>query len=190
RYLSGVRLLLPLLVVEGALGTCAPVRSLARGGRTAAAWCLGAGFALTLGVATLLAGETPGSGTLGGLLLVPALAGAGALAAAAWPRRDVTAVVAPALALALAGLAGRHLSGMLELSAAFQEREMVHARAVFARKVEPGAVVITTEDVGRPAENIEYYSGVAHALYLTDLERWGLTVADAAALLARGGMKP
>src|SRR5207247_9451068 len=57
-------------------------------------------------------------------------------------------------------------------------------------KVEPGAVVITTEDVGRPAENIEYYSGVAHALYLTDLERWGLTVGDAAELLARGGMRP
>jgi len=79
---------------------------------------------------------------------------------------------------------------VLEFSAAFQEPEMVHARAVFARKVEPGAVVITTEDVGRPAENIEYYSGVAHALYLTDLERWGLTVGDAAELLAHGGMKP
>src|SRR5439155_25511676 len=112
------------------------------------------------------------------------------LAAATWSRRDVTAGVAPALALALVGLAGWRLSHMLELSAAFQEPEMAHARAVFARKVEPGAVVITTEDVGRPAENIEYYSGVAHALYLTDLERWGLTVGDAAELLAHGGMKP
>ena len=94
------------------------------------------------------------------------------------------------LQIDIVGLAGWRLSHVLEFSAAFQEPEMVHARAVFARKVEPGAVVITTEDVGRPAENIEYYSGVAHALYLTDLERWGLTVGDAAELLARGGMPP
>src|SRR5207247_6003212 len=102
---------------------------------------------------------------------------------------EVTAAVATALALALVGLAGWRVSHVLEFSAAFQEPEMVHARAVFARKVEPGAVVITTEDVGRPAENIEYYSGVAHALYLTDLERWGLTVGDAAELLAPGEVK-
>jgi len=189
RYLSGVHLLLPLLVVEGALGTPALVRRLARAGRRAEAWGLAAGFALLLGAATLGVGE--GAGTLARrLFLVPALAGAGALAAATWSRRDVTAGVAPALALALVGLAGWRLSHMLELSAAFQEPEMAHARAVFARKVQPGAVVITTEDVGRPAENIEYYSGVAHALYLTDLERWGLTVGDAAELLARGGMRP
>jgi len=67
---------------------------------------------------------------------------------------------------------------------------MARARAIFARKVEPGAVAITTEEVGRPVENIEYYSGVAHALYLTDLQRWRLTVGDAADLLARGGMTP
>jgi len=189
RYLSGVHLLLPLLVVEGALGTPALVRRLARAGRPAEAWGLAAGFALLLGAATLGVGE--GAGTLARrLFLVPALAAAGALAAATWSRREVTAGVAPALALALVGLAGWRLSHMLELSAVFQEPEMAHARAVFARKVEPGAVVITTEDVGRPAENIEYYSGVAHALYLTDLERWGLTVGDAAELLARGGMRP
>ena len=189
RYLSGVHLLLPLLVVEGALGTPALVRRLARAGRPAEAWGLAAGFALLLGAATFVAGED--AGTLARRLrLVPALAAAGALAAAAWPRREVTAAVATALALALVGLAGWRLSHVLEFSAAFQEPEMVHARAVFARKVEPGAVVITTEDVGRPAENIEYYSGVAHALYLTDLERWGLTVGDAAELLAHGGMEP
>src|SRR5207244_3984363 len=90
----------------------------------------------------------------------------------------------------LVGLAGWGRWHMLELSAVFQEPEMAHARAVSAHKVEPGAVVITSEDVGRPAENIEYYSGVAHALYLTDLERWRLTVGDAADLLARGGMMP
>ena len=94
------------------------------------------------------------------------------------------------LALALVVLACWRLSPLLETSARFQGEEMARARAIFARKVEPGAVVITTEEVGRPVENIEYYSGVAHALYLTDLERWGLTVGDAAELLARGGMRP
>jgi hypothetical protein len=67
---------------------------------------------------------------------------------------------------------------------------MLVARAAFAKAVEPGAVVITTEDVGRPGENIDYYSGVARAFYLTDLERWHLSVAKAAELLARAGMKP
>src|SRR5439155_78990 len=62
RYLSGVHLLLPLLVVEGALGTPALVRRLARAGRPAEAWGLAAGFALLLGAATLGVGE--GAGTL------------------------------------------------------------------------------------------------------------------------------
>jgi hypothetical protein len=67
---------------------------------------------------------------------------------------------------------------------------MARALATFARAVEPGAVVITMEDVGRPGENIDYYSGVAHALYLTDLQRWRMTVGQAAELLARGGFRP
>ena len=186
RYLSGVHFLLPLLIVEGALGTSTLVRSL----RPAWAWWLPACFALALGAVTNLAANTLGTGTFAHLiLLVPGLAAAGALGAA-WSRRDVTAVVAPVLALALVVLACWRLSPLLETSARFQGEEMVHARAIFARKVEPGAVVITTEEVGRPAENIEYYSGVAHALYLTDLQRWRLTVGDAADLLARGGMTP
>ena len=185
RYLSGVHFLLPLLIVEGALGTAALVRR-----RPAEAWGLAAGFALALGAVALLGGKTPGTGMFAHLiLLVPALAAAGALAAA-WSRRDATAVVAPVLALALVVLACWRLSPLLETSARFQGEEMARARAIFARKVEPGAVVITTEDVGRPAENIEYYSGVAHALYLTDLQRWRLTVGDAAEILARGGMTP
>jgi len=185
RYLSGVHFLLPLLIVEGALGTAALVRR-----RPAEAWGLAAGFALALGAVALLGGKTPGTGMFAHLiLLVPALAAAGALAAA-WSRRDATAVVAPVLALALVVLTCWRLSPQLETSARFQGPEMARARAIFGRNVEPGAVVITTEDVGRPAENIEYYSGVAHALYLTDLERWRLTVGDAADLLARGGMTP
>ncbi|TMB46309.1 MAG: hypothetical protein E6J60_16555 [Deltaproteobacteria bacterium] len=183
--LALLHFLLPLLIVEGALGTAALVRR-----RPAEAWGLAAGFALVLGAVALLGGKTPGTGMFAHLiLLVPALAAAGALAAA-WSRRDATAVVAPVLALALVVLTCWRLSPQLETSARFQGPEMARARAIFGRNVEPGAVVITTEDVGRPVENIEYYSGVAHALYLTDLERWRLTVGDAADLLARGGMTP
>ncbi|HUE30471.1 MAG TPA: hypothetical protein VMR79_06335, partial [Verrucomicrobiae bacterium] len=88
RYLSGVHFLLPLLIVEGALGTAALVRSL----RPEWAWWLAAGFALALGAVTDLAANTVGTGTLAHLiLLVPALAAAGAVAAA-WSRRDATAV--------------------------------------------------------------------------------------------------
>ena len=49
--------------------------------------------------------------------------------------------------------------------------------------------MISTEDVGRPAENIEHYTR-AHALYLTDLARWRLSVAAAAGLLLDAGMSP
>jgi hypothetical protein len=56
--------------------------------------------------------------------------------------------------------------------------------------LEPKAVVITTEEVGRPAENIEYYSGTANALYLTDLQRWHVPVYDAAVQLVVRGMRP
>jgi hypothetical protein len=67
---------------------------------------------------------------------------------------------------------------------------MLRARATLGRAVQPGGVVITTEEVGRPAENIDHYSGVAHALYLTDLERWRVPIPEAALALARGGMVP
>jgi hypothetical protein len=189
RYLAGVHLLLPLLTVEGMLGTPDLVRRLAHAGRMRAARGLALGFSLALGAAMFSVGRVLGDGTLATLvILVPALAIVAAITAALWPQRAVAAVVAPALALAVVALAAWRLSGLIEYTAVFQQPEMAHARAIFGGKVEPGAVVITSEDVGRPAENIEHYSGVAHALYLTDLERWGLTIGDATDLLARGGM--
>jgi hypothetical protein len=54
------------------------------------------------------------------------------------------------------------------------------ARRTIEAVVEPGAIVITTTEVGRPAENIDYYTH-AHAVYVRDLERWGFSVALAAA---------
>ena len=67
---------------------------------------------------------------------------------------------------------------------------MVEARTNMQRLLEPNSVVITTEEVGRPAENIAYYSGVANALYITDLERWHLLAARRVFQLVIRGMRP
>src|SRR5207302_974651 len=80
------------------------------------------------------------------------------------PRRRGVGVAAPVLAVTLAGLGAWRAYASLDVRGSFQRTEMLRARTAFARVVEPGAVVITTEDIGRPAENIEYYSGVARAL--------------------------
>src|SRR5207249_11872158 len=61
RHLSGVHVLLPLLIVEGTLGTADVVRRLARGGRIVEARGLAAGFALALGVAMLVVDHTLGT---------------------------------------------------------------------------------------------------------------------------------
>jgi hypothetical protein len=67
---------------------------------------------------------------------------------------------------------------------------MEEARANMQKLLEPNSVVITVEEVGRPAENIEYYSGVANALYLTDLQRWRVPLPSAAGSLLVGGKRP
>jgi hypothetical protein len=123
--------------------------------------------------------------------LVPVTLAAG-LALAAWqPGRRVVGVVAPLLALVLVGIAVERASEQLGHRASFQRPDARYARTNFQRLVEPGAVVITTEDVGRPAENIEYYTGgLARALYLTDLERWRISVHAASVAFLGKGMKP
>ena len=122
-------------------------------------------------------------------LLLPGITVVAALASATWPARRVTRFAAPVLALALVGLMVQRAVAT-QSHASFQRPQMLRARATFARAVEPRAVVITTEDVGRPAENIDYYSGVAHAFYMTDLMRWNLQLTDASTLLLAARMVP
>ena len=55
--------------------------------------------------------------------------------------------------------------------------------------LDPIPVLITSEDVGRPAENYEYYAGV-HSLYLTDLARWRISVVDAVFLFLVAEQEP
>jgi hypothetical protein len=182
-----------MLVVEGTFGTLDLSRRLAFRGRLAAARRLAIGTAAVLLAAAALARFPDDMGTTALPLLVVLIPAVGAVAlagAAAWPERRVAAFAAPVLGLALTGIAAWRATSGLQLRASFQRPEMHRARATFARAVEPGAVVITTEDIGRPAENIDYYSGVARALYLTDLRRWHITLPQAINLFLYAKMTP
>ncbi|TMB21333.1 MAG: hypothetical protein E6J71_08335 [Deltaproteobacteria bacterium] len=191
RYLIGVNLLLPMLLVEGTVGTLDLVRRLAWRGRVEAARRLA--FVAAAGMVLALVGAFAlRPSTSFGRLAVPILliAAGGAGMAATWPSRRVVAIVAPLLALTLTGIAVARAWDGLDRRAGFQRPQMLRARDTFRRAVEPRAIVITTEDIGRPAENIEYYSGVAHALYLTDLARWHGSVFGVALLAIQAGVRP
>jgi hypothetical protein len=116
--------------------------------------------------------------------------GFGAMAAATWPRMRVAAVLAPSLAIVLTGQVVARGDALAASHAAFQEADMQRARATFRAAVVPGSIVITTEDIGRPAENIEYYSDVARSLYTTDLDRWHVPAWKAAINCIYAGMRP
>lgn len=185
RYLSGVFVFVPMLVVAGVFG---PADALARRGPAGRA--LGTAAAAGLAALALVPPLAP-TGALPVLSRLLPLVAAATTLAAAWARRPVaTAVGAPVLAVALVALtAGRALTGE-QPRASFQRPQMERARETFAAAVRPGAVVITTEWIGRPAENIDYYSGVAHAVYLTDLVRWRIGVREMAGLVGSIGMTP
>jgi hypothetical protein len=191
RYLVGLWIFVPLLIVEGALGTLDLVRRLSRLGRGAWARGIAIAFAAACTVAVGLSAPVQKTTALPVLaILVPVVAASGTLAVLVWTRRRIAGLAAPLLGLALAVHGGWLALSAPRGRASFQRPQMLRAREAFAKVVQPGAVVMTTEEVGRPAENIGYYSGVAHALYFTDLLRWQLSVPQAAELLARGGMKP
>jgi hypothetical protein len=191
RYLAGIHVLLPLLIVEGLLGPLDLARCLALGGRATGARIVALGAATFMVVAAAATNGAALPGSLPTLVVVlPLLAGGAALAAAVWPARRVAALAAPALGVMLLLYGGWRTYIGLPVHASFQKVEKEVARATFAQAVKPPAVVITSEDVGRPMENIEWYSGVAHAVYLTDLGRWRLPVPRAARLLAAGGFTP
>ena len=191
RYLVGVWLFFPMLIVEGSLGTLDLVRRVARRGRPDTAWLVALPFVALVAASAMLFPLSGDSQPLARVVpVVAGLAGMAALAASLWPQQRVTAVAAPVFAVALVGVAVWLAVESWAVRARFQRPEMLRARGAFRAAVQERAVVITTEDVGRPAENIAYYSGGAHALYLTDLERWHLSVPEAADLLLRGGWVP
>jgi hypothetical protein len=191
RYLIGVFTFLPMLIVEGTLGTLDLIRLLWRQRYVDVA----RGLALTAGIvfiAAVVVMQKPTSNTSTALLfqLLPLTAAVGSLATLALPGRRLTAVLSPLLMIVLLLTWMNRVDENRDRRAPFQGPEMYQARANLARFVEPGSLVITTEDVGRPAENIEYYSGVADAIYMTEVRRWRTTVPTVAGAVLAKGIRP
>ncbi|HEV7730807.1 MAG TPA: hypothetical protein VGR62_01535 [Candidatus Binatia bacterium] len=190
RYLAGVMLVMALLAAAGlraALGGLADL--VTRAGRIAAlplAALLAAVLAWPQAAGGMLWGDAPGAPRL---LVAIVLVGAAlwSLTPAHWRRGTLDGGLITALAMTLTVLLlGRALVWTGE-PALFQEETMLHARRTLAAAIEPGGVVISVEDIGRPVENIEYWSDGTHALYLTDLARWHLSIADVARAMAGAG---
>ncbi|MCW5890702.1 MAG: hypothetical protein KIT14_09130 [bacterium] len=193
RYLVGVFIFLPMLIVEGVCGGLDLLRLLQRRGRADLAHALaGVGaLLLALGAAVSWSSAAELQPPLQALATTIQVLGALGLAAAfALPGRRLVQVLAMVLMLALVGLKVQRVQAEEGRRAPFQKPQMQRARANMERLLEKNAVVITSEAVGRPAENIEWYGGRGWALYLTDLERWRLTPDKIAGHLILNGFRP
>ncbi len=192
RYLIGVFLFIPMLIVEGTMGTLDLIRLLWKQHKPELARGLAVFTAgvLLLGALTLQPPTQGGSSLRAVFLVVTVTAGIAAALAGFQPSRRIVALAAPVLMLALVWCKVSEVNAQAGRRAPFQRPQMVEARANMQKLLEPNAVVITTEEVGRPAENIEYYSGVADALYMTDLERWHVPPYQAVIRLLIAGKRP
>jgi hypothetical protein len=189
RYLVSIWLMAPLLMVEGVAGSLDLVRQLRRRRAAELARGVAVGGAALAAALYVLAAPRPDDSALLAVTRVMVLASAlGLGAAAAWPARRVARFAAPALALALVWLGTGRLSAASP-RATYQRPEVERATATVRRTLAPRAVVITSEEIGRPLENLEFYAGV-HALYLTDLERWKIPLERAVFFLLISEMEP
>jgi hypothetical protein len=190
RYLSGVFVFIPMLIVEGVFGVADLLARMARRVAPGTAAIAGIALATAFGASALVPPMAPAGALPILTVVVPLAAAVAALAATLAPRRGLIEWAAPALAIGLVGLTAARALGGEQRRATFQRAQMERARATLAEAVRPGALVVTTEDVGRPAENIDYYSGVARAVYLTDLARWRISMTELAHKAARAGITP
>ena len=178
RYLVSIWLLAPILMVNGAMGSVELVRHFWEGGRRdAARWLAVGGIVLLLACYLTLGPRADGSIQIQVTRLLVAGTVLALGAAAVWPAQPVARMAAPALALVFALFGSARLAEPSP-RATVQGPEIAHASEVARRTFKPRAVLITSEDVGRPAENYEYYTDV-HALYLTDLARWRIPIEEA-----------
>jgi hypothetical protein len=189
RYLVGIFLLVPILIVNGAVGSAELVRHLRRRGAGNAALGVAGGIAVgLLGLYGISSLKADGTSLLAVTRLVVLVTVLGLGAAVAWPYRRIARLAAPPLALGLVLLALARFTAPSP-RASFQGSEVERATATVRQILKPRAVVITTEDIGRPAENFEYYAGV-NALYLTDLERWHIPIERAAFFFLVSELEP
>lgn len=169
RYLAGVLLAGALLAVDGAAWLA---ERPARAGRR---WRWPLAVAVAVAAAALAWADTggPGARSVAALALACSLAvGAPAAAALADTGSRRRALAVP-LGLALFAVLSWRAAAGLGFRARFQRPEVERARATLGAALEPPAIVLTSDTVGRPAENINYYTP-ADALYERELARWGV----------------
>lgn len=171
RYLLGSILLLAVLIAAGMQS------GVALAGRAAREWgTVGlVGVLAVVGAATWgpygLGFEQPGARPWVVLVL-----GAGLATSALWSW--VRPAVEPrwvgaAVGIALSIVVGVRAADGLSVRSSFQAPEVAEAQESFATSVGDDAVVITSAKIGRPAENINFYTD-ASAAYLEELLRWRL----------------
>ncbi len=188
RYMVGVSFILPALMVAGTVGLTDLVTALARNGEARRARALAILGLLAL-AAAFLGATTPTPGSPGAAA-VAVLAPATCLAlplAAWWPRLRAARWLAVAACIALTAIYVDRTGREIGARAPFQRPERDRAVATVQRWIEPEAIIVTTEQVGRAVENLEYHAN-RRAIYLTDLRRWGLQVSAAARLFDAAGM--
>jgi hypothetical protein len=191
RYQMGVFALLPLLIVEGTFGAADLARWLRQRGRGERAGMVPTIVAIASVAALMLQGRPADPSLAVVTYALPLTAALVAAAAAAdFHVRRVAAGAAAALMLALVATSVSHAGRIGARPAAFQQAQMAASRASMARLLPPGSVLITTEDVGRVVENVEFHVPGVHALYLTDLKRWRLPLPTAATTLLAAGQRP
>jgi hypothetical protein len=187
RYLTGVLLLLPLLSVEGARVVPALIARVARRAGRPAALVTTILIVAALALVTLRVplGQ-PSALPWVERAIVAAIAIASLFAAGSVDTRRRHVAFAAVLGLSLAVILGWRSTSALQRRATFQHPQVVHARATIEAATDYPAVVLTTTGIGRPAENINYYSKV-QAVYLEELVRWQAQPRFAVAALLRAG---
>ena len=110
-----------------------------------------------------------------------------AAAAGAWrPTLRPALVATLAVGLGLSGTLIWRSTTALGTYASFQQAQVARASATIEGAVEKPAIVLTTIQIGRPAENINYYTS-AEAVYLEEMDRWGTAPRYTVKRLIRSG---
>lgn len=190
RYLVGVFIFIAMMMVEGTFGTLDLVRLLLRRRQREVASAIAVGAALLLAGGAWMSWSGLAKATVLPTLVPVVTLGGAAAALAALSGRRVSSIAAMAMMLVLVGVKVNRVEAESNRRAPFQRAQMLQARANMSRYLEPNSVVITSEETGRPAENIEFYSDRADALYITDLMRWRLSLPQVAGALIVKGMRP
>jgi hypothetical protein len=100
--------------------------------------------------------------------------------------RRARRLAAAALGVGLTVVLVWRSTATLGARASFQRPQVERARAVVEEAFEEPAVVLTTTNIGRPAENLNYYTRV-RAVYLEEMTRWRMQPRYVLTRLLRSG---